>query len=63
VGGGRLKVANKGAVTYPWVVGDTDTLGLYVQEWEITFVGGKTSTFPSNGYNQIAILRDLGDAP
>ncbi len=51
-----------GKVSYPWVsngVKDTDTSGLFLGEFEVTWTGGKIQTFPSQGYISIQIVDDL----
>lgn len=37
-------------VAYAWAVGDTDTSGEFIAEFEVTFTTGKILTFP-NGVN------------
>jgi hypothetical protein len=48
-----------GAVSYSWGATDTDTAGLYVAEWEVTFAGGIKRTFPENDYLYVNITPDL----
>lgn len=48
-----------GTVRYDWIAGDTDTPGTYSAEWQVTYANGKAQTFPSDGYNTIAIIADL----
>lgn len=38
---------------------DTDTSGLFLAEFEVTWTGGKIQTFPSRGYISIQIVDDL----
>lgn len=54
------KEATTGLVSYTWVAGDLNTPGVYRGEWEVTFASGKVQTFPSDGYHQITVLKDLG---
>ena len=53
--------AAAGLVSYVWTLGDTDTPGVYPQEWEVTFPDGKIATFPNAGYNYVTVARDLAD--
>lgn len=39
---------------------DVDTAGLFRQEWEVTRADGKVVTYPSDEYNYVAVLADLG---
>lgn len=49
-----------GVVTYTWQPGDTDTVGDYNGEVQITWPVGKPQTFPANGYFTVTIQKDLG---
>lgn len=49
--------APTGKVEYAWKAADTDTVGSFNSEFEITD-GGKKQTVPSNGYIVIRILDD-----
>ena len=51
--------AAKGCVSYGWVSGDTDTAGVYVARWRVTYADGKKSSFPNVGFIKIAITDDL----
>lgn len=53
--------ASEGRVQYDSpTAGDMDTAGVYYQEIEVVFADGKTQSFPSEGYNQVTIIEDLG---
>jgi len=56
-----LPAAN-GKVKYAWQGGDTDDVGYFYAEWQVTYGGGGIQTFPSNGYHLISIQHDL-DTP
>jgi len=51
--------ATSGIVRYVWVTNDTDTIGIYDAEWEVTFTGGSLMTFPNGGCDVIEIYPDL----
>lgn len=56
--------APTGVVEYAWQAADTDTIGKYRAEWEVTFGDGGVETFPngtgSNAYIEVIITGDLG---
>lgn len=54
--------AEAGEVSYSWTGTDTDTVGLFKAEWEITS-GGRRRTIPPDDYLYIRVVADLGDAP
>ena len=46
-----------------WVIfdqGDTDAVGTYRAEFEVTHADGRKETFPSSGYLSLQIVPDLG---
>lgn len=47
--------AAQGTVRYAWQAGDTATPGMYLAEWEVTYAGGATETFPNGGYDVVLI--------
>lgn len=49
-----------GVLTYAWADGDTDTVGQYRVEVEVTWPGGLKQTFPGAGYGDLRIVPDLG---
>ena len=49
----------KGNVSYDWVTGDTDTVGIYAQHWEVTYADGTIRTFPTPGKNTVIIGGEL----
>lgn len=51
--------ANEGTVRYEWAAGDTDTRGLFLAEWEVTFATGEVETFPNDRHLYIHITGDL----
>lgn len=48
-----------GVVRYEWAVGDTDTRGLFIAEWEVTFGAGEVETFPNDRHLYVHITGDL----
>ncbi len=57
VGAGTLD-GSTGDVIYNWSSAP-GTAGLYVSEWEVTFVSGAVQTFPNDGYNLVKVTSDL----
>lgn len=53
------QVVNPGKVTYQWLVGDTDDVGVYLAEWEVTFSGGAVQTYPNSEYDSVRIDAEL----
>ena len=53
--------ANARTVRYDWASGDTDTVGHYIAEWEVTYPGGSplTATFPSYAHHDIAVVQNI----
>lgn len=53
------QVTNKGVVTYAWAVGDTDTVGDYFAEWEVTLPSGKIVTYPNVTNDTVKVTKEL----
>lgn len=49
-----------GQVQYAWVASNTDTVGDFNGEFEITWNDGGIETVPNDGYFTISIVDDLG---
>lgn len=49
-------------VRYDWATGDTDTVGDYNAEWQVTFADGRKRTFPTDTYNTVRVVADLDGA-
>lgn len=52
----------RGQVRYDWATGDTDTPGIYVAEWQVTYADGRKQTFPTLTYHTVTVLADLDKA-
>ena len=48
-----------GVVQYDWQAGDTDTVGTYYVEFQVTFPDSSVETFPNNGNKVVSIVREL----
>ena len=51
--------ATGGQVEYRWVLGDTDTVGTFLAEWEVVWNDGTPETFPTRDYDIVVIYSDL----
>ena len=51
-----------GQVSYTWTTGDTDTVGTYDVEFEITWNDGGIETVPNDSYKTVNVVDDL-DSP
>lgn len=56
---GTVLNAEEGRVVYEWSDGDTETLGRHEAEFEITYSGGETETFPNSDNIEVYITEDL----
>lgn len=54
-----IVTAASGIVQYDWVSGDTDTVGTYYVEFEVTYADASVETFPNNGNKTISVVREL----
>lgn len=54
-----IKDAANGVVEYAWAEGDTDTVGDYRAEVEITYADGKIITAPSLGFIPVKIHKEF----
>lgn len=51
--------AINGIVRYSWSAADTDTIGSYQAEFEVTYSDASIETFPNNGYVRVEIVDDI----
>lgn len=49
-----------GRARYSWGATDTNTVGTFEAEFEVTFGDGTKQTFPNRGYIAVAVVEDLG---
>lgn len=48
-----------GVVRYDWQSGDTDTVGTYYVEFEVTYADSSIETFPNNGNKVVSVVKEL----
>lgn len=51
--------ADNGIVYYSWNAVDTNTVGSFEAEFEVTFSGGEIESFPNNRFIQVEITDDI----
>ena len=51
--------AEGGEVRYDWLAADTDTIGSYQAEFEVTYADASIETFPNDGYIRVEIIDDI----
>lgn len=51
--------ADNGIVYYQWNASDTDTIGSFEAEFEVTYSGGEFESFPNNRFIQVEITDDI----
>ena len=51
--------APNGLVQYNWSPSDTNSVGQFIGEFEVTFPGGAVETFPNNSNIQITISPEI----
>ena len=54
-----ISPASDGIVQYNWVAADTDTIGSYQAEFEVSHSDSSIETFPNNGYIRVEIIDDI----
>lgn len=50
---------DNGVVKYDWQAGDTDTVGTYYVEFEVTYADASVETFPNNGNKVVTVVKEL----
>ena len=48
-----------GTVRYDWQTGDTDTVGTYSVEFQVTYTDGSIETFPNTGSLALVVTKEL----
>ncbi len=48
-----------GVVRYDWQVGDTDTVGTYSVEFQVTYTDNSVETFPNTGSVALVVTKEL----
>lgn len=48
-----------GKVSYTPTALNTDTIGDYLVEWQVTFSGGAIETFPNSGHQKVRVVDDV----
>jgi len=51
--------ALNGLVYYQWTAADTDTIGSFEAEFEVTYIGGEIESFPNNRFIEVEITDDI----
>ena len=51
--------ASLGVVRYDWQVGDTDTVGTYSVEFQVTYTDSAVETFPNTGSIALVVTKEL----
>lgn len=51
--------ATNGVVQYNWQPADTDTVGTYTAEFEVTYSDGTIETFPNDSYLTVIIRAEI----
>lgn len=51
--------AATGEVRYNWSASDTNTVGAFQAEFQVTYADGKIETFPNDGYIPVEITDDI----
>jgi hypothetical protein len=49
----------QGIIQYDWQAGDTDTVGTYYVEFEVTYSDASVETFPNNGSKVVSVVKEL----
>jgi len=55
-----IVTATSGLVQYSWAAGDTDTVGTYYGEFEITYADSTTLTCPNDEHIVVKVTAELG---
>ena len=56
---GAIVTAASGIIEYNWLAADTDTVGVYEAEFEVTYADSTVETFPNDGYIRVRVKDDI----
>jgi len=51
--------AAAGTVRYSWIAADTNTVGSYQAEFQVTYADASVETFPNDSYIAVEIIDDI----
>jgi hypothetical protein len=54
-----IVTADQGLVRYDWDAADTNAIGSFQAEFEVTYADTTVETFPNDGYIRVEIISDI----
>ena len=58
-----LTVFEPAVVAHLWAPGETETPGRYEAEFRVTYLDGRTETFPNLGFIEVFVIEDVPGLP
>jgi hypothetical protein len=58
-----LSVFEPAVVSHLWLAGETDTPGRFEAEFRVTYLDGRTETFPNLGFIEVFVIEDVSGLP